>query len=127
MRRPRNSTENGVLWLLKNHRQVWPSWPNGMGVTEPPICMSCSQVSLRLCPALKKGAAVIRASRFAVAGVHGAIYQGGRKLAAIGPATASFDDPLIKWVRATSLVRQLHDCAIISIPEPTAQYSHQFI
>jgi hypothetical protein len=68
---PANCTEDGALWLLKDHREDWPSWPDGMGVTEPPVCVSCVGLSLRLCPALRKGAAVVRAGSFVVAGVHG--------------------------------------------------------
>jgi hypothetical protein len=28
---PANTTEDGVLWLLKDHRGDWPAWPDGMG------------------------------------------------------------------------------------------------
>lgn len=114
---PADCTEDGVLWLLKDHREDWPSWPDGMGVTEPPICVPCVRVSLRLCPALRKGAAVVRAGSFMVAGVHGTLYRSGSKLAAVGPATVAYEDPAIQWVRAVSLVRELRDCAIIPLAE----------
>lgn len=52
---PADMTEDGVLWLLKDQRTGWPGWPKGMGVTEPPVCLSCVPVAARQCPALRKG------------------------------------------------------------------------
>jgi hypothetical protein len=118
---PANSTEDGVLWLLKDHRGDWPSWPEGMGVTEPPICLSCAQASIRLCPALRRGAAAIRAGSFRTAGVHGTLHRGGRTPTAIGTATVPFEDPTIRWVRAVSLVRELRDCVIIPLHDLTGE------
>lgn len=114
---PADRTEDGVLWLLKDHREDWPSWPDHMGVTEPPICVPCVQVSLRLCPALRRGAVVVRADSFMLAGVHGPLYRGGSKLTATGAATVTFEDPAIRWVRAVSLVRELRDCTIIPLTD----------
>ena len=114
---PADRTEDGVLWLLKDHRDDWPSWPNGMGVTEPPICASCVRVSLRVCPALRKGAAVVRAGSFVAAGVHGILYRSDPKLAATGAATVTFEDPAIRWVRAVGLVRELRNCTIIPLAD----------
>lgn len=112
---PADQTEDGVLWLLKDHRKDWPSWPNGMGVTEPPVCVPCAGMAVRLCPALRKGAAAVRAGSFMVAGVHGTLYRGGPKPTAVGEATMPFEDPAIQWMRAMSLVRELRDCVIIPL------------
>lgn len=109
---PADHTEDGVLWLLKDHRDDWPQWPDGMGVTEPPVCVPCVRTSLRLCPALRKGAVVVRAGSFMVAGVYGALYRTGRKLSSAGQAAVPYDDPAVRWVRAVSLVRELRDCVI---------------
>lgn len=114
---PADQTDDGVLWLLQDHREDWPSWPDGMAMTEPPICVPCIQLSLRLCPALRRGAAVVRAGSFAVAGVHGLLYRGGPELAVTGEATVAFEDPAIQWVRAASLVRQLRNCAILPLAD----------
>jgi hypothetical protein len=110
---PADRTEDGVLWLLRDHQEDWPSWPNGMGVTEPPVCASCVRLSLQLCPALRKGATVVRAGSFVVAGVHGLLYRGGSKPTALDDVTVSFQNPAIRWVRAVSLVRELRDCVIL--------------
>ena len=114
---PADRTEDGVLWLLKDHREDWPSWPNGMGVTEPPVCVPCVRASLRLCPALRNGAVVVRAGSFVVAGVHGMLYRGGAKLVQVGGTTVTFEDPAIRWVRAAYLVRELRDCVLVPLTD----------
>lgn len=119
---PADHTSDGVLWLLKDHRGDWPGWPNAMGVTEPPVCLSCVRVSVRLCPALRQGAVAVRARRFPLSGVHGGLYAGGHTPVLVGDATVSYDNPAVRWVRAVSLARELRDCTIIEpdeLPEPS--------
>jgi hypothetical protein len=114
---PADRTEDGVLFLLKDHRRDWPGWPNSMGVTEPPVCLPCVRLSARVCPALRKGAVMVRAGRYEVAGVHGGLYAGGRTPRLVGEATVSFDNPAVRWLRAVSLVRELWDCALVELDE----------
>ncbi|WP_459709728.1 hypothetical protein [Actinophytocola sp. KF-1] len=115
---PADRTEGGVLWLMTDHREDWPSWPDGMGMTEPPVCVPCVGLSVRLCPALRTRAVVVRARTYPIAGVHGGLYRAGsRGPVPVGEAVVAFDDPAIRWVRAVSLVRQLRDCTIIPIAE----------
>jgi len=109
---PADRTDDGVLWLLKDHREDWPSWPEGMGVTEPPICLPCVRTSVRICPALREGAAVVRVRSFPLAGVRGTLYRGPRPIA-VGAVSVPLDDPMIGWVRAVSLIRELSDCTIL--------------
>jgi hypothetical protein len=118
---PADQTEDGVLWLLQDHREDWRSWPDGMGVTEPPVCVPCVRSSLRLCPALRNGAVVVRAGSFMVAGVDGMLYRGGSKLTQLGRTTVAFDDPAIRWVRAAGLVRELRDCVFIPLTRLTGE------
>jgi hypothetical protein len=113
---PADRDGDGVLWLLKDHREDWPGWPDRMGVTEPPVCRDCVRVSVRVCPALRRGAVTVRAGSFPVAGVNGVLHR----LRAGVPVAASqvmveFDDPQIRWVRAAHLVRRLNDCVIVPI------------
>jgi hypothetical protein len=110
---PADQTEDGVLWLLRDYQGDWPSWPNGMGVVDPPVCAACVGLLLRLCPALRRGAVLVRAGRFPVAGVRGALYRGGPTPEAVKPALVAFEDPAIRWVRATNLVRELRECVIV--------------
>jgi hypothetical protein len=89
-----------------------------MGVTEPPICVPCVRLSMRLCPALRKGEAVVRARSYRVAGVDGLLYRrDGNALRSTGAATLAFEDPAIHWVRAACLVRELQDTLIVSPAE----------
>ena len=114
---PADQTDDGVLWLLKDHRNDWPGWPNRMGVTEPPTCLSCVHESITRCPALRRGAAVVRARHYPVAGVRGVLYRGSGRPVAVDEATVAYDDPTIRWIRAMNLVRQLNGCTIIPISE----------
>lgn len=75
---PADRTEDGVLWLGRDHRDDWPGWPNRIAETEPPICVPCVRLSLRLCPALRRGAVAFRARQYPIVGVRGGLYAGGR-------------------------------------------------
>jgi hypothetical protein len=35
---PADRDEDGVLWLLTDHRDDWPGWPSRMAAIEPPVC-----------------------------------------------------------------------------------------
>lgn len=120
---PADQNGDGVLWLLRDHRADWPSWPEGMASTEPPICLSCVSVARRLCPALRRGAVAVRVRHFPIAGVRGAWYRPG----ALVPVAAradnfAYDDPSVRRVLASALIRELRGCAIVPIAEPTALY-----
>jgi hypothetical protein len=106
-----------VLWLLQDHREDWPGWPNRMGVTEPPVCLSCVRTSVRLCPALRRGAVAVRARQFPIGGVQGGLYTGGRNPKLVGNALVSFDNPAIRWVQAASLARELSDCTLVELDD----------
>jgi hypothetical protein len=113
---PADRNEDGVLWLLQDHREDWDKWPEAMTVTEPPICLPCIQTSVRLCPALRRGPVVVRVGRFPLYGIEGALYRVGlQSPVATRPAIVPFNDPIIKWIRAAHLVRELHDCEIIPL------------
>lgn len=112
---PADRTSEGVLWLVRDWRDDWPGWPNGVGETEPPVCVPCVRLSMRLCPSLRKGAVAFRARRFPVAGVRGACYAAGPRL--IGEDTVALNDPVIRWMCAANLVRRLHDCTIVDLDE----------
>jgi hypothetical protein len=111
---PADRTGDGVLWLLKDHREDWPSWPDGMAVTEPPVCVPCVGAAVRLCPALRRGATTVRARDFPVAGVYGELYRGGTT--PVGAATVAYHDPAIRWVLAAALVRELKGCRLVPLP-----------
>ncbi|MGH3762740.1 hypothetical protein [Actinophytocola sp.] len=114
---PADRTEVGVLWLLRDYREDWPGWPNGMGVTEPPVCLPCARLSVQVCPALRKGAVLVRAGRYEVAWVHGGLYTGWREPCQVSRVTVSFTNPAVRWVRAVSLVRELWTCTLVALDE----------
>jgi hypothetical protein len=116
--RPADRNEDGVLWLLRNYRDDWPGWPDGMACTEPPVCVPCVALSLRLCPALRRGAVAVRVRQFEVAGVRGALYRSGPVAPiAVEAANLSYDDPDVHWLVASALIRELRDCTIVSFEE----------
>lgn len=114
--KPADRTEGGVLWLMRDHRDDWPDWPDGLASVEPPVCLQCVGVSLRLCPALRRGAVAVRVREFPVVGVRGVLYQRGSAApVAVEAANFSYDDPAVRWVRASALVRELRSCAVVPL------------
>ena len=113
---PPDRTEQGVLWLIADYRDDWPGWPDGMAATEPPVCLSCARLSVRVCPALRTGHVTVRVGHSAVAGVYGARFRVAQPLpVATQEAVVAFDDPAIRWTQATQLVRELSECTIVSL------------
>ncbi|MEU3649467.1 hypothetical protein AB0E59_39260 [Lentzea sp. NPDC034063] len=115
---PADRTPDGVLWLLRDHREDWPRWPEGMASVEPPICVRCVAISLRRCPALQRGAVAIRVREFAAVGVWGTVYRPGTF--APVPAEAAqlaYGDPKTRWMVAVALIRELRDCSFVPFDE----------
>ncbi|ONI85995.1 hypothetical protein ALI144C_12180 [Actinosynnema sp. ALI-1.44] len=113
---PADRTEAGVLWLLQDHRQDWVGWPEAMAVTEPPICRACVPLSLKLCPALRKGAVTVRAQGYPLVGFHGQLHTGADLFPrAVGKAITTFESPTARWILATGLVRELRSCLVTAL------------
>lgn len=113
---PADRSDAGTLWLLKDHRDDWPGWPNGMGVTEPAVCLPCARAAVRLCPALRRGHVVLRVARHPIAGVVGLRFQVGlQRLHVAGSDLIPFDDPAIRWTQAAHLARELTGCAFVDL------------
>ncbi|MDH6112795.1 hypothetical protein P3T36_002513 [Kitasatospora sp. MAP12-15] len=113
---PADRTGEGVLWLLKDDRDDWPGWPEGMAVTHPPVCLGCARAAAQLCPHLATGFVAVRVADSGSCGVYGTLYQPG----ALGPQsvgeiiTAS-DDPRARWVLAAQMVRVLRGCTFVEL------------
>ncbi len=111
-----DTNDEGTLWLLQDHRTDWPDWPNRMGCTEPPVCAGCATLSIRSCPALRKTHALVRVGHAPLAGVHGTLWV----RSPIGALKSShsvlvrFDDPLLPWVLASHLVRELQQTTLLT-------------
>ncbi len=115
--KPADRDDDGVLWLLRDFRDDWPGWPDGMGAIEPPVCLACVPLASRMCPSLRKGAVAVRVRHAPIAGVRGALHHstGGLTLGSSGDITVAYEDPLARWVRAINLVRQLCDCTLVEV------------
>ncbi|MFJ5992959.1 hypothetical protein [Lentzea sp. NPDC092896] len=115
---PADRTPEGVLWLLRDHREDWPRWPEGMASVEPPICPRCVAISLRRCPALQLGAVAVRVRDFAVVGVRGMLYRPGTFAPTpIAATQLDYGDPKIRWTVAVALIRELRGCSIVTLDE----------
>lgn len=115
---PADRTSDGVLWLLRDHREDWPRWPEGMASVEPPICAPCVAMSLRRCPALQRGAVAVRVRTFAVAGVWGALYRPATFAPVpIKAAHLAYGAPETRWMVAVALIRELQGCSLVPFDE----------
>jgi hypothetical protein len=112
---PPDRTDMGVLWLLGDDRGDWPTWPEKMGATHPPLCLRCAAASVRLCPYLYNYAAV-RVREPHVGGVYGVVHRSGlRGPEPIGFDTIPYGDARLPWVQASQLVMRLEGCTFVDL------------
>jgi len=110
---PADQTDDGVLWLQRDHRDDWPRRPEGMASVEPPVCLPCVPVAMRLCPALRRGAVTVRVRKCPIVGVRGVLYR--ESVLFPSAATAgnfTYHDPAVRRVVASALIRELRDCTV---------------
>jgi hypothetical protein len=113
---PADRNEQGVLWLVRDFRDDWPGWPEGMAVTEPPICLPCARLSIRVCPSLRKGFVALRASQSRIAGVAGIVYRAAKPHPVpVCEDVVAFEDPAIRWTEAAHLLRELTQCTTVEL------------
>jgi hypothetical protein len=114
---PSDVSDLGTLWLVTDYRNDWPDWPERMACSEPPICLPCAQLSIKICPGLRHhGHVALRVRHSEIAGVYGMLYRPGPFVPIpIADQRIPLDDPDIRWTRATQLLRELHDCTIINL------------
>jgi hypothetical protein len=114
--KPADRNDEGVLWLLKDHHDDWPDWPEGMAATEPPVRLPRVRLSSRLCPALRPGAVGVRVRFAPVAGVYGTVYRAeGLLPVPVNEAIVAYGNPAMRWTRAAKLVRELYDCTLVEV------------
>jgi hypothetical protein len=116
---PADQNELGMLWLLPDYdgyHDDWAGWPELMATPEPPVCQPCAHTAIRLCPALGKGYIALRVRRPLLTGVRGTLYKPGPLVPkAVDEAMVTIDDPLIPWICAANLVRELTHCTIVQL------------
>lgn len=113
---PVERNKRGILWLLRDYREDWPSWPERMGNMYPPVCLPCARISTIRCPALRNGNVAVRARSF-ISGIYGELYAPGPVPVTSGTATLTFDDPNVRWIVASKLIRTLYDCRIMELDD----------
>jgi hypothetical protein len=115
---PAHRTEQDLLWLLLDHREDWPDWPENIANTYPPVCPTCARKSIRACPALRRGYVAVRARHCPLSGVYGLRYQPARIFpVATEAVVVGYHDPAIRWTRAVQQVRTLQNCTIVPVSE----------
>lgn len=111
---PADRDADGVLWLVGEDPADRASWPDPLLTAHPPVCAGCAVRSVRACPHLRVGYAVLRVRAFEPIGVRGALYQPGYP-GAVAVAGVTFDNPLISWVRAGQLIMRLRDFTVTEL------------
>jgi hypothetical protein len=122
---PASVSDDGVLWLLPVDPDEWRQWPDGQLEAEPPVCVPCVRVAVRVCPALRRTAVAFRVRRCPIVGVHGGLWaraatskiSTGGVLRLVDDTTARFNDPAIRYVQAINQVRQLEGCRLVDLAE----------
>lgn len=110
---PAGRDDRGVLWLIGEDPGDLASWPDPLLTLHPPVCAPCAGRSVRICPHLRAGYAVLRVRAFDLAGVRGALYRPGNPdPVAVDAVGVAFDDPLIRWVKAGQLIMRLQDFTV---------------
>ncbi|HEX5403736.1 MAG TPA: hypothetical protein VFX16_15700 [Pseudonocardiaceae bacterium] len=114
--KPADRNGQGVLWLLLDHREDWPNWPENMANSYPPVCLSCARLAIATCPALRRGYVAVRTRRAPLSGVYGVRYLPARPWPVpAGGVVVGYDDPAIDWVCAVQQVRSLRECTIVNL------------
>jgi hypothetical protein len=113
---PADRNEQGVLWLLLDHREDWPGWPEEMANSYPPVCLPCARLSIRTCPMLRRGYVAVRTRRAPLSGVCGVRYLPTRPFPVpVDGAVVGYNDPAIRWTCAAQQIRSLRGCTIVTL------------
>ncbi|MFC0038637.1 hypothetical protein [Actinomadura rayongensis] len=107
--------DDGV-WVLsaQEYENGEGPWPAPVLTAQPPLCPGCVERSARLCPHLRGGHVVLRASRFRPAAVSGMLYEPTPVgLRAVGRETVALDSPWVRWLRATQLHMRLEEYTVL--------------
>jgi hypothetical protein len=108
---PAGREADGTLWLVGDNPAGQASWPDPLLTLHPPVCPGCAARSVRACPHLRAGYALLRVPAFEPVGVRGALYRPGcpGPVAVVG---VTFDNPLASWVKAGQLIMRLRDFTV---------------
>ena len=117
---PADRNPDGVLWLLPDYYRRHDG-PENYDITEPPICLPCTPIALRLCPALRNGYLAVRVRDAPVCGVKGLVYRAGHPAPVlIREELVHIASPAIRWTLAEHLVRSLRECTFVDLDRQDA-------
>ncbi|POM27676.1 hypothetical protein BTM25_20940 [Actinomadura rubteroloni] len=111
-----------AVWMLsaQEYQNAEGPWPAPVLTAHPPLCPNCVERSARMCPHLKGGHVVLRASRFAPAAVSGMLYEATPAgLKQLERATIEYGDPWAPWMRASQVHMRLEEYTVLA-PGPLA-------
>jgi hypothetical protein len=113
---PADRNEHGVLWLLNEPPAGSPEAEEQSAEGNPPVCLRCAYMAVRMCPHLRNGYVAVRVKAPRIAGVFGALYRpGGLLPKAVDAITVRYDDPRIRWMVAGQLMMTLHGCTVVDL------------
>ncbi|WP_328461608.1 hypothetical protein [Streptomyces sp. NBC_00448] len=113
---PADRTCDGVLWLMGRAEYEREPWPAPIESPHPPVCLNCTVQAVRLCPHLRHHYIAVRARRFHLSGVHGALHVAGfPEPRVIDTETLALDDTRTAWLRAGQLIMRLTDYRVVDL------------
>lgn len=113
---PADRNEDGVLWLLPDYQHGRPGWPKNVDLPEPPVCLACASIAIRLCPALRKGHVAVRVRHAPIHGVKGLVYRAGHPQPIIvRDEIVAYGSPAMRWTLAEQLGRTLRECTVVRL------------
>lgn len=118
---PADESRDGVLWLMGRAEYEREPWPAPVESPHPPVCLPCAVRAVRLCPHLRDHYTAVRARRFHLSGVYGALYvPGPNRPQALGIATLALDDTRTRWLQAGQLITRLTDYHVVDLDTEAA-------
>lgn len=119
---PADRTRDGVLWLMGRAEYEREPWPAPIESPHPPVCRRCAARAVRLCPHLRDHYTAVRALRFHLSGVHGALHAPALPHPrAVDVATLALDSPRLPWLQAGQLIMCLTDYRVTDLTDAAGQ------
>ncbi|MFE2163889.1 hypothetical protein ACFXB3_02210 [Streptomyces sp. NPDC059447] len=99
-------TEAGMLWVIDTlSYNVVCARGLAAGFKEPPICLPCARIAVKVCPELSKGYVALRVPQVRLVGVTGVLcaadprpHHPGEIRVLDRSATMSYTDPRLPWM-----------------------------
>jgi hypothetical protein len=123
--RAADQNDDGVLWLVEDHRDDWTGWPDGLMTTHPPLCVPCARKAVEQCPHLIDSSVAVRVTGSEPCAVYGRVWSSsafGRPVRTGVKDVVPFGSTAARWVLAGQLVRSLHGCTFVDLQRELARH-----